>query len=212
MFIGEVIKDYRTKYKISQRTFASRTNLSPSYINTLEKIYNPKTKKPYSITTDAANELARAMNMSIEELLGLLDEQQEFEVNSVPNYKIPILNIIDINNIFSNDNIIDYINIRTQRKWNDPKNYFAFEPTEDNMLPLLGKGDLAIVHYQEDVESGQTALIFIADRNIITIKKIIKTENGLELHSMNPYFPIEKNNNIKILGRVIKSQSENAFN
>lgn len=212
MFIGEVIKDYRTKYKISQRTFASRTSLSPSYINTLEKIYNPKTKKPYSITTDAANELAKAMNMSIEELLCLLDDQQEFEVNSVPNYRIPILDIVDINNIFSNDNIIDYINIRSQKKWDDPNNYFAFEPTEDNMLPLLGKGDIAIVHCQEDIESGKTALVFIPDRNIITIKKIIKTDNGIELHSMNPYFPVEKNNNIKILGRVIKSQSENAFN
>jgi len=137
MFIGEIIKNYRTKYKISQRAFASRTSLSPSYINTLEKIYNPKTNKPYSITTDAASEIAKAMNMSIEELLNVLDDQQEFEVNSVPTYRIPILNIIDVSNLLSEDNIIDYINIRTNKKWQDPENFFAIEPTDNNMLPLL---------------------------------------------------------------------------
>ena len=34
MYIGEIIKEYRTNNKISQRAFASRTSLSPSYINT----------------------------------------------------------------------------------------------------------------------------------------------------------------------------------
>nr|DAJ80900.1 MAG TPA: KorB domain [Bacteriophage sp.]DAU57293.1 MAG TPA: KorB domain [Caudoviricetes sp.] len=46
MFIGEIILNYRNSFspKMSQRTFASKTSLSPSYINTLEKIYNPKTR------------------------------------------------------------------------------------------------------------------------------------------------------------------------
>lgn len=44
MYIGEIIKEYRTIKKLSQRAFASRTTLSHSYINTLEKIYNPKTR------------------------------------------------------------------------------------------------------------------------------------------------------------------------
>ena len=44
MYIGEIIKEYRIKNKLSQRAFASRTSLNPSYINTLEKIYNPKTR------------------------------------------------------------------------------------------------------------------------------------------------------------------------
>lgn len=46
MYIGEIILNYRNSFnpKISQRALAARTNLSPSYINTLEKIYNPKTR------------------------------------------------------------------------------------------------------------------------------------------------------------------------
>ena len=82
MYIGEIIKEYRTNYQLSQRAFASRTTLSPSYINTLEKIYNPKTGKPYSVTTDVADELAKAMNMSIEELLSKINGNQEFTLNA----------------------------------------------------------------------------------------------------------------------------------
>lgn len=82
MYIGEIIKNYRTKNQLSQRAFASRTSLSPSYINTLEKIYNPKTGKPYSITTDVALELSKAMFINISDLLNMLDETQEFIVNN----------------------------------------------------------------------------------------------------------------------------------
>lgn len=75
----------------------------------------------------------------------------------------------------------------------------------------FGKGDLAIIHMQNDIENGKTALIYIPEEKIITIKKVIKNENGYELYSMNPNIPIDKKTNVKILGRVIKSQSENAF-
>ncbi|MCI8621207.1 MAG: helix-turn-helix domain-containing protein [Clostridia bacterium] len=44
MYIGEIIKIYRTQNNLSQRAFAKKTSLSASYINTLEKIYNPKTR------------------------------------------------------------------------------------------------------------------------------------------------------------------------
>ena len=67
----------------------------------------------------------------------MIDEQQEFEVNSFPKYKIPVLNIINIDNLLSKENIIDYVTVRTKKSWEDPKNYFAVEPTDDNMLPLL---------------------------------------------------------------------------
>lgn len=81
MFIGEIIKEYRTIHNITLRDFAARTSLSHSYISTLEQVYNPKTNKPYSVTTDAAKEIAEAMKMPIEELIRKLDETQEFEIN-----------------------------------------------------------------------------------------------------------------------------------
>lgn len=69
MLIGEIIKKYREENHLSQRNFAKRTTLSPSYINTLEKLYNPKTGKLYSITLEVADQLAKAMNMTLNGLL-----------------------------------------------------------------------------------------------------------------------------------------------
>ena len=63
--------------------------------STLEKVFNPKTGKPYSVTTDVAKELANAMKMPIEDLIYKLDETQEIEVNSNEsnlNNDTPILN------------------------------------------------------------------------------------------------------------------------
>lgn len=71
--VGEVIKKYREEHDLSQRDFAKRTKLSPSYINTLEKLYNPKNSKPYSITIDVADQLAKAMNITLEEFLNKCD-------------------------------------------------------------------------------------------------------------------------------------------
>lgn len=223
MYIGEIIKEYRTRHEMSQRAFASKTTLSPSYINTLEKIYNPKTGKPYSVTTDVADEIATAMGISIEELLSKLTGNQEFTLNTSktdelgnPVVSIPLLGTVKAGyNWLAEENIVDYITVRENIP--NVNEYFALRVTGDSMLPLLSDGDLVIVHSQEDIESGQTAVILINGEEA-TIKKIIKTNEGIELHAMNPYYPIRKftyedmkNNPIKIIGRVKQAKIKGAF-
>ena len=85
------------------------------------------------------------------------------------------------------------------------------------MLPLLSEGDLVIVHKQSDVESGQTAIVLI-NGDEATVKKVIKTNDGIELHSMNPYYPKKKfsfndikNLPIEIIGRVKEAKIKGAF-
>ena len=119
MYVGEIIKDYRIKNKISQRDFASRTSLSHSYINTLEKIFNPKTGNPYSVTTDVAIEIANAMNMTIEELLSKISDNQEFTTNATVKdnisniVTIPILGTVKAGyNWLAEENVVDYITLK----------------------------------------------------------------------------------------------------
>ena len=85
------------------------------------------------------------------------------------------------------------------------------------MLPLLSEGDIVIVHDQDDVESGQTAVILI-NGDEATVKKVIKTNEGIELHSMNPYYPIKKftydemnSVPVKIIGRVKEAKIKGIF-
>lgn len=189
--------------------------------HTLDDIAEAAGKKAATISRYASGEikgvkrstiisLANFFGVSPAWLAGLSNEK--YNDNKIT--RIPVLNKIDSSNILTQENIIDYISIRTNNNWSDTDNYFAIEATEDNMLPLLGKGDLAIIHIQNDVDNGQTAMIFIKSKKVYSIRKVIKTPSCIELHSMNPYYPIEKVSNIddiQIIGRVIKADVESAF-
>ncbi len=129
--------------------------------------------------------------------------------------KIPVLEKITFdNNIFSNENIKDYITLKIKAYWDsNTKNYFAIASPDADMLPLLGKGDLAIVHIQDKIENGNTALVYLKDKQKCTIKKIIETKTAVELHSMNPTIKEIQTtyDNLIIIGRVVKADVESAF-
>ncbi len=79
--------------------------------------------------------IANLYGVSASWLAGLSDEKYD----NTQQVRVPILKIKNIENLFDSKNIVDYIDIRTNKKWEDIENIFAFEPTDDNMLPLLRK-------------------------------------------------------------------------
>lgn len=193
MYIGEIIKDYRIKNKISQRAFASRTSLSPSYINTLEKIYNPKTGKPYSVTTDVAIEIANAMFISIEDLLNMLDKNQEFVLNSKtdklgnPVTEIPLLGIVKAGyNYMAQENWEGMIEV-DKDIIKDGSDYFALKIKGDSMSPVLIEDDIVIIKKQEDFENGDL-IVAIINGDEATIKKGRKNDTSIILQPFNPNY------------------------
>lgn len=87
MYLGELIKKYRTENKVSQRDFAKLCNLSHTYIAALEKNIDQRTGKPIAPTLDTVKYVAKAMNMQIETVLHLLEDNQEFIMNEdAPKY------------------------------------------------------------------------------------------------------------------------------
>lgn len=192
MYIGEIIKNYRTKNKLSQRAFAARTSLSPSYINTLEKIYNPKTGKPYSVTTDVAMELSKAMFMNIEDLLNMLDKSQEFIVNNTnkidnlgnPVTSIPILGTVKAGyDYLAQENWVGTIDVETSLVGNG-NDYFALKIIGDSMSPVLIQDDIVVIKKQNDFENGDI-VVAIVNGNEATIKKGKKTDSSITLQPLN---------------------------
>lgn len=220
MFLGEVIKKYRKENDLSLRAFASKCGLSYTYISMLERNIDYRTGKPIAPTLDSVKYIANAMNIPIDDLLKMLDSQQEFILNkdsSVNNInKIPILGTVKAGyDWLAEENVVDYITIKEHMP--NINEFYALRITGDSMLPLLSEGDLVIVHDQDDVESGQTAVILINGEEA-TVKKLIKTKEGIELHAMNPYYPVRKftfedmkNIPVKIIGRVKEAKIKGAF-
>lgn len=177
---------------------------------------------PYSTLTDWYNGNIYPRIDKIQLLANYFGIQKAdlVEENSTTNNSIPILGTVKAGyNWLAEENVIGYITdedtIKTYKK--KIKEYFALQVTGDSMLPLLSEGDLVIVHDQDDVESGQTAVVLINGEEA-TVKKVVKTNEGIELHAMNPYYPVKKFTfedmrtiPVKIIGRVKEAKIKGAF-
>ena len=195
------------------------TELIKSGSHTLDDIAEVTGKKAATISRYASGEIKgvkRSTIMSIAKFFGVSPAWLAGLSNEKYNTKttrIPVLSKIDISNILAPENIIDYISIKINNNWSDLENCFAISSPDDDMLPVLGEGDLAIVHIQNKIDNKNTALFYLKDKNRFTIKKLIETKDGVELLSMNPTVEEIPTNydNLIIIGRVIKADVEKAF-
>ena len=202
---GNRIKLLREEKKIRQDELAKVLSISPSAVG----MYERDEREP---NDEITLKLAEYFGVSTDYLLGKSDNRN----SDIPVSKIPILGTVKAGyDWLAEENIIDYITL----KENIPNvgEYYALRITGDSMLPLLAEGDLVIVHDQDDVESGQTAVVLINGEEA-TVKKVVKTKEGIELHAMNPYYPVKKFTfedmqkiPVKIIGRVKEAKIKGAF-
>lgn len=199
------IKQLRNEKNINQDVLAKLLGLEIAGISKLETGRVPL-KDEYIV------KLAEYFGVSTDYILGKSDNRN----NDIAVSKIPILGTVKAGyDWLAEENIVDYITL----KENIPNvgEYYALRITGDSMLPLLAEGDLVIVHDQDDVESGQTAVVLINGEEA-TVKKVVKTNEGIELHAMNPYYPVKKFTfedmqkiPVKIIGRVREAKIKGAF-
>ena len=221
MFLGEIIKKYREEHNLSLRAFASKCGLSYTYISMLEKNVDYRTGKPIAPTLESVKYISNAMGISIDNLLKILDDEQEFKMNEeTPKYNsmidkkqvFPLLGTVRAGyNYLAQENWIGYVNL--DKEVSDPENYFALKVTGDSMQPIMYEDDIVIVHKQNDVESGQVAIV-IVDGEEATVKKLIKYENHIELVAFNSYYPpkkLTKKDDFKIIGKVIEARISKIF-
>ena len=204
MKLSDIIKDYRRENDLSLREFAERTNISYSYIAILEKGMNYRKKKKLSPTLDALDKIARAMNMELDDLLAKMNNMNISLNKDTPSYNaIPLLGIVKAGyDYLADQNIIGYVETNVK----DKENCFALKVKGDSMQPVLYEGDIIIVHKQEDIESGQVAVVLI-NENEATVKKVIKNSDSIELIAFNSYYPSKKlKEGFSIIGKVIEAK------
>lgn len=74
MTLGEFIKKYRDDNKLSMDQFAKMSGVSKAYISVLEKNKRPKTGKPVTPSIPIVKNIAKAMNVSFDELFNMLED------------------------------------------------------------------------------------------------------------------------------------------
>lgn len=92
----------------------------------------------------------------------------------------------------------------------DPDEYCYLRVRGDSMSPRIEEGDLALVHWQPDVDSGQLAIVLVGGEEG-TIKKVVKRGGSVILQPFNPdYAPVvlagEALRDFTVLGRVVETK------
>ena len=184
MTLGKLIKLYRENNHLSLREFAKRCGLSHTYISALEKDIDNRTGKPIAPTLDTVKYVANGMNMSIEKILKILDDEQEFILNAeAPKYSdieksaavvfvygtipagIPMECIEDI---------IDTEEISADML-KGGKQYFGLKVKGHSMEPEYLDGDTLILEKVDDCDSGDDCVVMV-NGNDGTFKRVFKNE------------------------------------
>ncbi|WP_054704594.1 S24 family peptidase [Bacillus sp. JCM 19041] len=214
---GEYLKEVRKNKGFTIRQLELKSGVSNSYLSLLE---NGKRGTP---GTDILKKLSAILDIPYTEMLkkaGHLDEsvvsepqnhymdmEQHISEKEHTHVTIPILSKIPSDSeVFAKENITDYMEI--------PKGFFGAEKgdflikvLDDSMKEAhIKSGDMVLVRSQNDVDTGDIAVVNIAD-NDADVRHIRKSGNDqMWLFPKNDDFDptLVDNNDARILGKVIK--------
>lgn len=110
------------------------------------------------------------------------------------------------------EDIIDYEEI--SEDMSRQGDYFALQIKGDSMEPRISSGDVVIVQKQAQIDSGQIGIV-IVNGHEATCKKIMYTESGMMLISLNPiydptFYAAEQivNLPVVIIGKVVELRAK----
>ena len=88
-----------------------------------------------------------------------------------------------------------------------------YRPAGDSMEPRIQDGDLALVHRQDTLESGDLGVIIYGDEGEGTLKRYIQRGNSVVLQPFNPNYSElvikgEDLNRLHIAGRVVETKTK----
>ncbi|MBR4113789.1 MAG: helix-turn-helix domain-containing protein [Anaerotignum sp.] len=126
-----------------------------------------------------------------------------------PSRPIPIIGAINCGvPLLAEDNIEGYHETSLQ-DITSGETYFWLRAKGNSMVNVgIHEGDLLLIRQQNDVDSGDIAVVSI-DENDATLKRVIKKENALILQPENPAYETkifigEEINSVQIRGRLMK--------
>jgi len=184
----------------SLREFAEKCGLSHTFLDAIEKGYNPQTKKPVSVTLDTLLGLAKGAGVDPGELVSLVTDDV---ISNKPSNKD-----VDIIPFISEDSFVKLPIYGTVKAgWNglafdDPAGETATESKYINgqavhfWLKVKGDsmtgdgimdGDLVLIRVQQEAENGSLA-VAIVNGEEGTIKRIYHNDGTVILQASNPAY------------------------
>ena len=190
MTIGDRLRNLREHIGLTQEDVGKRIGVSKATVNRYET-------GEIDIKRTIAIKLADVFNVSPAYIMGWSDEKTlKVPSNIMPVdpsqfCDVPIIGRVAAGlQCFAETNIIGcQPTQRSALTGDDP--YVYLRVIGDSMYPKLEDGDLVLVRCQSSVDSGAIAVVIVDDEDGV-IKRIIYGEDWIELHSVNPMYPIRR--------------------
>lgn len=203
MNAGRRIAQLREEKGLSQLEFAHKVNINNSVMNRIEKGIRP-------IRDDELIAISKCLGVSIDYLLGNEPAKAAQPKTTGRGVRIPVLGrVVAGIPIEAVEETLDYEEITPELAATGE--FFALKIRGHSMEPRMMEGDVVIVRRQDDVESGDVAIVLV-NGNEATVKRVKKQEDGITLIATNtsvyePHFYSNKeiaDLPVRILGRVVE--------
>lgn len=186
MTTGERIKMLRKEHNLTQEELGLKIGVQKAAIQKYEK----GTVK--NIKRDSLIQLAKVLDTTPEYLLGWDDMPENAEVVDESDFvNIPIIGRVAAGlSCFAETNIYDYEPVH-KHDVRDGEQYVFLKVIGDSMYPIFMEGDLVLVRCQSSVDSGSYAIVMIDEEDGV-VKKVVYGSDFIELHSINPMYPVRR--------------------
>ena len=188
MTIGERVKAARERKGFTQDELAHKLGYkSRSSINKIEK--------ERDIPRSMIVKLAEILDVTPAYLMGW-DEEKKDKSNISAVYKknirmIPVFESVSAGfGAYADNQILDYCPFIINSE-KEAAETIAIRVSGDSMSPKIEDGDIIRVHKQESVDSGSIAVVLL-DGEEGLVKKVVYGSDWIELHSINPYYPVRR--------------------
>lgn len=205
MSFGAKLKKCRKDRSLSQKEFGQKIGVAESTVS----LYESNKRFP---DADTLKKISALFEVSLDYLLGNEPAKAAQPKTTGRGVRIPVLGrVVAGIPIEAVEEILDYEEITPELAATGE--FFALQVKGDSMLPKLEEGDVVIVKKQEDVETGDIAIVLV-NGDEATIKQVKKVNGGIMLYGFNPdvYEPHFYSNQqieelpVRILGKVIESR------
>ncbi len=195
--LAKTLRTLRKKQGITQQHLAQRLCITQQAVCRWEK--GITTPDPTTLKN-----IADCLSVSVDVLLGISQP-----LGREPLYKLPIIGTVKAG--YGADAFSEHLGEEPACVTN-PDDYFYLLVKGDSMEPRIHDGDLALVHRQSSLESGDIGVVIFGDGEG-TLKKVIFENHSMILHPLNPDYPKQVFNGeladeVFIVGRVVETKTK----
>lgn len=199
--IRNIIKNRRRELGLTMLDVAKYTGVSEATVSRWESGSIANMKR------DKISLLADVLRLPLSAIMG--SEEVQLPPNTIPIGSLGTLPVIGNvsagNGALAYDDVLGYETVDKRYSNGD---YFYLRVVGDSMSPKIENDDLVLVHKQSSVDSGNYAVVVVDDENGC-VKKVKYDSDWIELHSINPYYPVRRFEGedvlkIRVVGKVIE--------